>query len=134
MTRRRKDPLRIITPEERAWLERISRATSEPASHVARARALLAVADGQTYQAAAEAAGRRSKRLPSWWRASTTLASTRSCLDMAVVLPPPIPVPTVIVFSPRRAACRNAKPMAPQPGRSQPFNAPSAVRRTGCPS
>ncbi len=48
MTRRRKDPLRVITPEERAWLERISRATSEPASHVARARALLAVADGQT--------------------------------------------------------------------------------------
>ena len=60
MTRRRKDPLRVITPEERAWLERISRATSEPASHVARARALLAVADGQTYQAAAAAAGRRS--------------------------------------------------------------------------
>ena len=60
MTRRRKDPLRVITPEERAWLERISRATSEPASHVARARVLLAVAAGQTYQAAAAAAGRRS--------------------------------------------------------------------------
>ena len=60
MTRRRKDPLRPITSEERAWLERISRATSEPASHVARARALLAVAAGQTYQAAAAAAGRRS--------------------------------------------------------------------------
>jgi transposase len=60
MTRQRKDPLRDITPAERAWLERISRATSEPASHVARARALLAVADGQTYQAAAHVAGRRS--------------------------------------------------------------------------
>jgi len=60
MTRRRKDPVRVITPEERAWLERISRARSEPASHVARARALLAVANGQTYQQAAAAAGRRS--------------------------------------------------------------------------
>jgi transposase len=60
MTRRRKDPLRPRTAEERAWLERISSATSEPASHVARARALLAVAEGQTYQAAAAAAGRRS--------------------------------------------------------------------------
>lgn len=60
MTRRRNDPLRGITPEERAWLERISRATSEPASHVARAKALLAVADGQTYQAAEHVAGRRS--------------------------------------------------------------------------
>lgn len=60
MTRRRKDPLRSLTDDERAWLERISRATSEPATHVARARALLAVADGQTYQAAAADAGRRS--------------------------------------------------------------------------
>lgn len=60
MTRRRKEPLRILTSEERVWLERISRASSEPASHVARARALLAVADGQTYQQAAAAAGRRS--------------------------------------------------------------------------
>ncbi len=60
MTRRRNDPLRPITVEERTWLEQISRATSEPASHVARAHALLAVADGQTYQAAAQRAGRRS--------------------------------------------------------------------------
>jgi transposase len=60
MTRRRKDSLRLLTEDERAWLERISRATTEPASHVARAKALVAVADGQTYQAAAAAAGRRS--------------------------------------------------------------------------
>ncbi len=56
MTRRRKDPLRDITPEEGASLERISRASSEPASQVARARVLIAVADGQTFQAAARAA------------------------------------------------------------------------------
>ena len=41
-------------------LTQISRAQSEPASHVARAKALLAVAEGQTYTAAARAAGRRS--------------------------------------------------------------------------
>jgi transposase len=60
MSRRRKDPLRPLSPEELACLQQISRARSEPASHVARAKALLAVAAGASYQAAAEAAGRRS--------------------------------------------------------------------------
>jgi transposase len=60
MTRRQKDPLRPVTTEEREVLERLSRAQSEPASHVARAKALLAVADGQSFTAAARAAGRRS--------------------------------------------------------------------------
>lgn len=60
MSRRRKDPLRPLTTEERSYLEQICRAYSEPASHVAHAKALLAVADGQTYAAAAKAAGRRS--------------------------------------------------------------------------
>jgi len=60
MTRRKKDPLRPLTDEEREVLEQISRAQSEPASHVARAKALLAVADNQSYTAAARAAGRRS--------------------------------------------------------------------------
>jgi hypothetical protein len=35
MTRQKKDPLRTLTRAEREWLERISRAQSEPASHVA---------------------------------------------------------------------------------------------------
>jgi transposase len=61
MTRRRKDPLRPLTEEERDVLEQIARAHSEPASHVARAKALLAVADGKTYAQAAQAAGRRSR-------------------------------------------------------------------------
>jgi len=60
MTRRRKDPLRPLTQEEREILEQVARAGSEPASHVARAKALLAVAAGKTYGAAAQAAGRRS--------------------------------------------------------------------------
>src|SRR5687768_12586994 len=60
MTRRQKDPLRLLTDEEQTLLTQISRARSEPASHVARAKILLAVAAGQPYQAAARSAGRRS--------------------------------------------------------------------------
>jgi hypothetical protein len=60
MTRRQKDPLRPLAPEEQASLERYARSQTEPASHVARAKALLAVAAGQSYSAAAQAAGRRS--------------------------------------------------------------------------
>src|SRR5947209_2520653 len=47
MTRHKKDPLRPFTEEERSWLERVSRSRAEPEAHVARAKALLAVADGQ---------------------------------------------------------------------------------------
>jgi len=60
MTRRRKDPLRPLTPEEEELLEQIARARNEPVSHVARAKALLAVAAGKSYGEAAQAAGRRS--------------------------------------------------------------------------
>ncbi len=60
MTRRQKDPLRPLAADERALLEQISRARSEPVSHVERAKLLLAVADGQSYTAAAGSSGRRS--------------------------------------------------------------------------
>ena len=60
MTRRKKDPLRALTEEEQTLLREISRAQSEPASHVARAKALLAVAEGKSYAEAAKGAGRRS--------------------------------------------------------------------------
>jgi transposase len=60
MTRRQKDPLRPLTQEERKLLVRISRSHAEPASHVARAKALLTVAEGKSYTEAAKAAGRRS--------------------------------------------------------------------------
>jgi transposase len=46
--------------EEKEVLQQIARAHSEPASHVARAKMLLVVSEGKTYQAAAEAAGRKS--------------------------------------------------------------------------
>jgi hypothetical protein len=60
MSRRQKDPLRVLTTEEQTTLERLTRSQAEPASQVARAKALLAVAAGQSYTAAAQTAGRRS--------------------------------------------------------------------------
>ena len=60
MVRRPTDPLRPLTAEERATLVRTSRAGSERADRAARAKALLVVADGASYTAAAAVAGRRS--------------------------------------------------------------------------
>ena len=60
MTRQKIDPLLILTEEEQDWLERISRSHTEPAVHVARAKEILAVADGQNYTKAAQLAGRKS--------------------------------------------------------------------------
>src|SRR5262249_5639944 len=60
MSRRKKDPLRSLSAEERAELERLSRSAREPAAVVAHAKAVLAVANGGNYNGAAAAAGRRS--------------------------------------------------------------------------
>lgn len=60
MTRRLKDPLRELCAEEYKQLQKLSRSGSEPAEHVARAKALLAVAEGCDYTEAARRSGRRS--------------------------------------------------------------------------
>lgn len=60
MTRRQKHPLRPLTDKEQQELVRVSRATTEPAARVARAKALLAVSQGSSYTTAALASGRRS--------------------------------------------------------------------------
>lgn len=60
MSRRKKDPLRPLTDDERRALERVSRAQSAPAAQVIRAKLLLAVADGMSYLDAAHSVGRRS--------------------------------------------------------------------------
>ena len=77
MTRKQKDPLREITGEERRWLKRMSRSSSEPASHVARAKAILSVAEGGTYTAAAQAAGRKGARKGGLARAASLSATKR---------------------------------------------------------
>jgi transposase len=60
MSRLKKNPLRPLQPEERAHLERVSRALGLPAALVARAKVLLAVANGASYTSAAHLAGRRT--------------------------------------------------------------------------
>lgn len=60
MSRRQKEPLRPLTSEERAVLEQVQRARGDRVDRVARATALLAVADGASYTEAAQHAGRRS--------------------------------------------------------------------------
>ena len=60
MTRRQKDPLRPLTIEEREHLVHLSRAQAESAAMVARAKALVAVAEGCSYTQAALAAGRKA--------------------------------------------------------------------------
>jgi transposase len=67
MSRHHKDPLRPLTPEERKELTRLSRSPSAPAAEVDRARALLAIADGASYTAAAQLVGRGHNETISTW-------------------------------------------------------------------
>src|ERR687895_11541 len=73
MSRRQTDPLRALDDvralddAERTALSRLSRSRSAPAAQVARARALLAVADGQSYTTAATLVGRRTGDTVARW-------------------------------------------------------------------
>jgi len=60
MARPQKHPLRALTAHEHTILHQVARATAERADRVARAKALLAVAEGATFTEAARAAGRRA--------------------------------------------------------------------------
>ena len=60
MSRRKKNPLRELSQQEREYLEKLSRSQTEESGIVARAKEIIAVAEGQNYQDAASAAGRRS--------------------------------------------------------------------------
>lgn len=63
MSRKQKEPLRPFRPltvSEHEQLQQIARAQSWPAAQVARAKALLAVAEGSSYIQAAQSAGRKS--------------------------------------------------------------------------
>ena len=67
MSRHQKDPMRPLTADERIELTRLSRSLSAPAAHVERSRALLAIADGASYTAAAHQVGRRHNETISAW-------------------------------------------------------------------
>ena len=119
MTRRQTDPLRPLTDDERDWLMRVARSQAEPAAHVARAKALLAVADGESHTDAAKAAGRRSGE------ALSRLVSRFNREGIAAIEPrhgggPPIVYAEAergrILFEARRKP-HNATPTAAPPGR-----------------
>jgi transposase len=67
MSRHQNDPLRPLTVAERKELARLSRSPSAPAAQVERARALLAIAEGASYTAAAHQVGRRHNETLSAW-------------------------------------------------------------------
>lgn len=67
MSQRQKAPLRSLSETERKTLVRLSRLRSVSAAEVARATALLAVSDGQSYTAAARQAGRRTGDTVARW-------------------------------------------------------------------
>src|SRR5215218_2357185 len=70
MSRRQKDPLRPVSDAERRARARLSRSQSAPAAQVARARALLAVAEGQSYTRAARLVGHHIGDTVARWVAS----------------------------------------------------------------
>ncbi len=61
MATAQKTALRALTTEKQVALERLTKASSERVGRVRRARALLAVARGETFARAAERAGLRSR-------------------------------------------------------------------------
>lgn len=67
MSRRKKDPLRPLTEEEKEFLEQLSRARSAPADQIARSVGILAVAEGKTYQEAAQLCGRQQGTTVAAW-------------------------------------------------------------------
>jgi len=62
MTRRKKEPLRLLTQDELFLLERIILSESSSALHVAHAKEILAVAAGFSYTEAALMAGKKSRK------------------------------------------------------------------------
>src|SRR4051812_32524517 len=67
MSRQQREPLRSLQDTERVSLVWLSRSASAPAAQVARARALLAVAEGLSYTAAARLVGRRTGDTVARW-------------------------------------------------------------------
>jgi transposase len=60
MARPQSQPLRKLTKAERRELAALGRSRSAPAAHAARAKLLLLVADGRSFQDSARCAGRKS--------------------------------------------------------------------------
>jgi len=62
MARPPKQPLRPLAPDERTQLEALAHSRSAPADRIARAKEILAVADGSDFTHAARAAGHSARQ------------------------------------------------------------------------
>ncbi len=130
MSRRQKDPLRALRDEERTALSGLSRSRRAPAAQVAGARALLAVAEGQSYTWAARLVGRRSGDTVARWVdavARWVADFNREGLAAARGWPLSCRVPVAVTRSamarsnsgaswPKSPGRRTGRGMAPRPG------------------
>lgn len=122
MARRQNNPLRVLTEEERASLYAISRSLTQPAAHVVRAKALLAVSEGYSFSEAARRAGRRSGD------AVSQLVARFNQEGIAAIAPrwgvddkSPIQKKNANVFCVRYTVCQIACRMEQEPGRFRRF-------------
>ena len=90
MSRKQKDPLRPLTAPEREQLQQIARAQALPAAQVARAKVLLAVAEGSSYLQAAQSAGRKSGEAVSHLVARFNREGVPSVIPVHGGGPPPV--------------------------------------------
>jgi len=93
MAGHQKDPLRLLTIDEPIALEQLGRSRADPAAQVVRAKELLAVAAGSSFEAAAHAAGRRH-------RSGRPNRGYRESCNLSVVHP----LTTAWLWSPRTRA------------------------------
>src|SRR5919206_2574773 len=135
MSRRQKDPLRPLSDAERTSLSRLSRSRSAPADQVARARALLAVAEGQSYTAAALLVGRQVGDTVARWVAGFNRDG------LAAVVPRHggghqvhygAAAQRRILAEVARVGCRSAPGTARRPGRWQRCGTRCAGPRVAC--
>src|SRR5690242_13729989 len=133
MSRAQKQPLRALTEEEHAELSALARSWHQPAAHVARARALLAVSAGASFTAAALAAGRKSGD------GVAKLVGRFNALGLAALAGrrPSGRPPTYDALQRERILAEARRPAQPAktarpPGRCRRCSGPCGVRPTGC--
>lgn len=112
MARPPNHPLPALSDEEREGLRAISRSFNDPAAHVARAKALLAVAGGASFtEAVAGPAGAVAMPSPPWWLGSTSLVWPRWRRSTGAALLRPTPTWSVVGFCRRWSAVLIGRPM-----------------------
>jgi hypothetical protein len=118
MSRRRKDPLRTLTDDERQELVRLSHSRTAPAVRVARAVSLLAVAGGSdTNRRRGRPDARAVTPFPTWSPGSTVRGWRHSTHATAGDTSRPMMTPHATGSYARPHAPRRPRPTVPAPGR-----------------